>query len=94
MKKGWQADYLMFTEDVTLPPAGKIGVVLLEEEKTKNQPSRVAILDIIPLGKADEAGLQKGDVILMPPDEKHQFKNLSDTEGARFMCLVPIAYQK
>ncbi|MHC5162411.1 MAG: cupin domain-containing protein [Planctomycetota bacterium] len=38
--------------------------------------------------------LQKGDVILVAPDEKHQFKNLSDTENARFMCLVPIAYQK
>ena len=38
--------------------------------------------------------LQKGDVILVPPDEKHQFKNLSETESARFMCLVPIAYQK
>jgi len=38
--------------------------------------------------------LQKGDVILVQPEEKHQFKNLSDTQGARFMCLVPIAYQK
>jgi quercetin dioxygenase-like cupin family protein len=38
--------------------------------------------------------LQKGDVILVPPDEKHQFKNLSETESARFMCLVPITYQK
>ena len=38
--------------------------------------------------------LQKGDVILVPPDEKHQFKNLSDTHNARFMCLVPIEYQK
>ncbi|MGB5685617.1 MAG: ChaN family lipoprotein [Candidatus Electrothrix sp.] len=64
VEKGWQADYLMFTEDVALPPAGKIGVILMEEEKTENRPSRVAILDIIPLGKADEAGLQKGDVIL------------------------------
>jgi uncharacterized iron-regulated protein len=63
-KKGWQADYLMFTEDVELPPAGKIGVILKEEEKTENRPSRVEILDISSLGKADEAGLQKGDVIL------------------------------
>ena len=37
--------------------------------------------------------LQKGDVLLVAPNEKHQFKNLSDTEVARFMCLVPIAYQ-
>ena len=64
VEKGWQADYLMFTEDVELPPAGKIGVMLKEEEKTEDRPSRVEILDISPLGKAGEAGLQKGDVVL------------------------------
>lgn len=58
-KKGWQADYLMFTEDVELPPAGKIGVILKEEEKTEDRPSRVVILDINRLGKAIQAGLQK-----------------------------------
>ncbi|CAK8725385.1 PDZ domain-containing protein [Candidatus Electrothrix laxa] len=63
-EKGWQADYLMFTEDVELPPAGKIGVMLKEEEKTVARPSRVKILDVSPLGKAGEAGLQKGDVVL------------------------------
>ncbi|MHC5091919.1 MAG: cupin domain-containing protein [Planctomycetota bacterium] len=48
-----------------------------------------------PLQKEEgDRPLQKGDVILVPPDEKHQFKNLSETESARFMCLVPIAYQK
>ncbi|MFH1965331.1 MAG: cupin domain-containing protein [Acidobacteriota bacterium] len=34
------------------------------------------------------------DVLLIYPDEEHQFKNLSETESARFMCLVPVAYQK
>lgn len=38
--------------------------------------------------------LKQGDVILIAPNDLHQFKNLSDTNGARFMCLVPIAYQK
>jgi quercetin dioxygenase-like cupin family protein len=38
--------------------------------------------------------LQKGDVILVAPDEKHQFKNRSNTKPASFMCLVPIEYQK
>lgn len=38
--------------------------------------------------------LQVGDVLLVEPDEKHNFKNLSDTEPAKFMCLVPIEYQK
>jgi len=50
--------------------------------------------DIAVATEKGDRPLQKGDVILMPPDEKHQFKNLSDTEGARFMCLVPIEYQK
>ena len=54
------------------------------------------ILDgsIAAVSKAGDKPLQKGDVLLIEPDEKHQFKNLSDTEGARFMCLVPIEYQK
>ena len=50
--------------------------------------------DIAVVTEQGDRPLQKGDVILMPPDEKHQFKNQSDTQGARFMCLVPIAYQK
>ena len=50
--------------------------------------------DIAVVTEAGDRLLQKGDVILVPPEEKPQFKNLSETERARFMCLVPIAYQK
>jgi quercetin dioxygenase-like cupin family protein len=50
--------------------------------------------DIAVVTEAGDRPLKEGDVILMPPDEKHQFKNLSDTNSARFMCLVPIEYQK
>ena len=50
--------------------------------------------DIAIVTEDGDRPLKKGDVVLMPPEEKHQFKNLSDTEGARFMCLVPIEYQK
>jgi len=35
-----------------------------------------------------------GDTVLMPSDQTHQFKNLSDTEPARLICLVPIQHQK
>ncbi|MCP4363941.1 MAG: PDZ domain-containing protein [Planctomycetes bacterium] len=63
-KKGWQADYLMFTEEVALPPAGKIGILLKEEEKSADRPSRVKIIGISPLGKAEKAGLEKDDIIL------------------------------
>jgi mannose-6-phosphate isomerase-like protein (cupin superfamily) len=38
--------------------------------------------------------LKAGQCILVQPDEKHQFKNLSTSNKASFMCLVPIAYQK
>lgn len=38
--------------------------------------------------------LAAGDMLLIMPEEKHQFKNLSSTDPARFICLVPIAYQK
>ncbi len=34
------------------------------------------------------------DVLLIYPGEKHQFKNLSAAESAKFMCLVPVEYQK
>lgn len=50
--------------------------------------------DIAVVTEQGDTPLKQGDVILVPPDEKHQFKNRSNTKPARFMCLVPIAYQK
>ena len=50
--------------------------------------------DIAIVSESGDTLLKQGDVVLMPPDEKHQFKNLSDTNAASFMCLVPIEYQK
>lgn len=38
--------------------------------------------------------LMKGDSLLILPDETHQFKNLSAGDNARFLCLVPVQYQK
>ena len=38
--------------------------------------------------------LKPRDTLLIPANETHQFKNLSDTNPAGFMCLVPIEYQK
>jgi quercetin dioxygenase-like cupin family protein len=40
-----------------------------------------------------EQSVKPGDVLLVLPNETHQFKNCSNTQAARFMCLVPIAYQ-
>jgi len=50
--------------------------------------------DIAVVTEQGDRPLKQRDVILVPPDKKHQFKNLSDTKAARFMCLVPIEYQK
>ena len=41
-----------------------------------------------------ETPLSVGDVLLMMPDEIHQFRNLSETDPARMVCLVPVQYQK
>jgi quercetin dioxygenase-like cupin family protein len=49
--------------------------------------------DIAIVSPESETPVQVGDVALIQPGETHQFKNLSDTQSARFMCLVPIAYQ-
>lgn len=50
--------------------------------------------DIALVTDSGEKPVRKGDAILVMPDEQHRFKNRSDSESARFMCLVPIAYQK
>ena len=34
-----------------------------------------------------------GDTLLVMPGETHQFKNCSETDCAKFICFVPIAYQ-
>jgi len=41
-----------------------------------------------------EYTLNVGSVALVPPDQMHQFKNLSDTASAKMICLVPVEYQK
>jgi quercetin dioxygenase-like cupin family protein len=35
-----------------------------------------------------------GDVVMVAPGEKHQFRNLSDTEPAKMLCIIPVEYQK
>jgi quercetin dioxygenase-like cupin family protein len=50
--------------------------------------------DIVLVTENGEKPVQKGDMVLIMPNEQHQFKNRSATQPARFMCLVPIAYQK
>ena len=41
-----------------------------------------------------ETATAPGDVVMVMPNEKHQFKNMSDTEPAKMLCLVPIEFQK
>jgi quercetin dioxygenase-like cupin family protein len=32
-----------------------------------------------------------GDAVLIEPEEEHQFRNPSQTEALRFLCIVPIS---
>ena len=41
-----------------------------------------------------ETPITVGDVELVPPYEKHQFRNASDDELAKMLCIVPVEYQK
>ena len=41
-----------------------------------------------------ETPITIGDVVLVTPDEKHRFRNASDTETAKMLCIVPVEYQK
>ena len=44
--------------------------------------------------REEETPLAPGDVLMVLPGEKHQFRNGSDQAPARFICLVPIEYQQ
>ena len=50
--------------------------------------------DIVVVGEQGPQSLKPEQMLLIGPNEKHQFKNPSVTQIARFMCLVPIDYQK
>jgi len=39
-------------------------------------------------GERQERKLKAGDVVFVPPNEKHQFKNNSE-KTLKFLCLVP-----
>jgi quercetin dioxygenase-like cupin family protein len=43
--------------------------------------------------EGQEVALQPGDVLFVPADEKHQFKNTA-TGTLKFMCLIPAQFQK
>jgi len=36
-----------------------------------------------------ERPVKKGDFAFIPPNEKHQFRNISETEEMVFICAVP-----
>jgi len=41
-----------------------------------------------------EFPLAAGDTVMVTPGRKHQFRNLSDTDAAKMICMVPVEYQK
>jgi len=56
----------------------------------------VVILDgeIMAVTENEEIRLDVNDVLLVMPNELHQFKNISDKRPASFICIVPVKYQK
>jgi len=41
------------------------------------------------LGEDGEEPFGPGDVVFVPPDEEHQFRNTGD-EVVRFLCMIPL----
>jgi len=41
------------------------------------------------LGEDGEKAFKPGDVVFVPPDEEHQFRNTGDSV-VRFLCLIPL----
>lgn len=49
--------------------------------------------DIALVSEAGEKAMSPGHVVLVPEDQVHQFRNISDSSPAKMICLVPIEYQ-
>jgi len=50
--------------------------------------------DIAVVSKDGETPVKPGNVVLVMPNEVHQFRNMSESNPAKLMCLVPVEYQK
>lgn len=53
------SDFLLFPEDIDLPPKGYMGVILGDDEE-----AGVGIDKLVPDGAADKAGIEKGDRVI------------------------------
>ncbi|MBM9536957.1 ChaN family lipoprotein [Desulfobulbus alkaliphilus] len=62
-----QVDYLLYPRPITLQPAARVGVVLIEDEL--DGPGRVRVKQVSTQGLAEEAGLQPEDRILALDDQ-------------------------
>ena len=50
--------------------------------------------EILIVTENGKKSLSIGDIVMIMPGEKHQFRNISDSKPASFICLVPVEYQK
>ncbi len=51
------SDFLLYPEDVKLPPTGRMGIILAADKKA-------VVGGVLPSSPAEQAGMEKGDVIL------------------------------
>lgn len=50
--------------------------------------------DITLLTDKDPIPLRAGNVVMVMAGDKHSFQNASDSEPAKFFCMVPIEHQQ
>ena len=44
-------------------------------------------------GDGRQHPVKAGDFSMVAPNEKHQYRNLSETRDLKFICAVPLAYE-
>ena len=49
---------------------------------------------VVSEGGGKKTQVTVGNVVMVRPNEEHQFVNLSASRGAKMLCFVPIKYQK
>ena len=50
--------------------------------------------ELILVSTEKEQAITVGHAVLIDPDETHQFRNPSESQIAKMICLVPVEYQK
>ena len=50
--------------------------------------------DLSVLCDQGETAISPGDMLMIPPGEKHQFRNRSRGQMAKMLCMIPVEHQQ